>query len=77
MRMLEADPTSEEAARAAVAEKEREQQQAVARNNPQDGRPAPKMVPMKRQSADALRRNLEDMERLIDRMQEEMEGIEE
>lgn len=77
-RMLEADPTSEEAARAAVAEKEREQQQAVARNAPgEEGRPAPKMVPMKRQSADSLRRNLEDMERLIDRMREEMEGIEE
>lgn len=79
VRMLEGDPTTEEGARAAMAEKEREQQQAVARNNSGGGgsQPPPKMVPMKRQSADALRRNLEDMERLIDRMQEEMDGIEE
>ena len=76
-RMLESDPTSEEGARAAMAEVERESQQAIARNSPEGNRPPPKMVPMKRQSADALRRNLEDMEKLIDRMRDEMEGIEE
>ncbi|WP_035615920.1 PDZ domain-containing protein [Haloferula sp. BvORR071] len=78
--ILATDPSSVDAARLAM-EKEEQDRQAVAQNQQDDedggGRPAPRMVPMKRQSAEALRRHLTDMERLMERMREEMEGMDE
>ncbi len=78
-RMLEGAPLTEAAVREAEAAREKENKEATAGNEGGEGggRPAPKMVPMKPQSAEVLRRNLEDMERFMERMQEETKGIDE
>ena len=78
-KILASDPASVEAARLAMEKEEQDRQAAVAQNqgDGEDQRPAPRMVPMKRQSAEALRRHLTDMERLMERMREEMDGMEE
>jgi len=77
-KLLAMDPLSPEAARAAMEAKEQEQKQQVAQND--EARPPSqprRPVPMKKVEADNLRRHLEDMEKLMERMRAEMDGIEE
>jgi S1-C subfamily serine protease len=79
LKVLGSDPLSEDAARAAMSAKEDERQQ-VARNDEDAGprqQQQPQVIPLKPGSADRLRRHLEDMDRLMERMKEEMEGMEE
>lgn len=78
LKVLNSDPLSEDAARAAMSAKEDERQQ-VTRNDDEAGpqQPRPQVIPLKPGSADRLRRHLEDMDRLMERMKEEMEGMEE
>jgi S1-C subfamily serine protease len=79
LKVLGSDPLSEDAARAAMSAKEDDRQQ-VARNEEDAGprqQQQPQVIPLKPGSADRLRRHLEDMDRLMERMKEEMEGMEE
>ncbi len=77
LKVLGADPLSPDAARAAMAAREDEERQQMTRNEQAPGQPAPRVIPMKPGSADRLRRHLEDMDRLMERMRAEMDGIEE
>jgi len=76
LKVLASDPLSEDSARAMMAAKDEERKQ-VSQNEAGPQMPAPKVIPLKKGSADRLRRHLEDMDRLMERMKEEMEGIEE
>lgn len=76
-KVLGNDPLSEDAARAAIASKDEERKQVTQNEEGAPEQPAPKIIPLKQGSADRLRRHLEDMDRLMERMKEEMEGMEE
>lgn len=77
LKVLGNDPVSEEAARAAVAAREEERRQVARNDEGAPEQPAPRIIPLKQGSAEQLRRHLEDMERLMQRMKEEMDGMEE
>lgn len=74
--LLDRSPLSPEAAKDALAQR-REERQQVGQAAPRERQvPAPRVIPAKPQQAENLRRHLEDMERLMERMRAEMEGLE-
>ena len=81
VKLLAKDPATPEEVQAAKAAEEEEQQSAM--NEAAPGRPRavprtlPRAVPIEPGSADRLRRHLEDMDRLMERMRAEMDGIQE
>jgi S1-C subfamily serine protease len=77
LKVLGDDPMSEDAARAAIAAGDEERKQVARNDDEAPDQPTPRVIPLKQGSADRLRRHLEDMDRLMERMKEEMEGIEE
>ena len=78
--LLKQEPVTPEEALGAIA-REREERQQVGQAGlpPGQGQPrqraVPRSVPVQPGQAEALRRHLEDMERLMERMRREMEGI--
>jgi S1-C subfamily serine protease len=72
--LLERDPVAPSEARAALSE-QREERRELARQQPDRGPRAQPAVPIEPGSADRLRRHIDDMERLMERMRDEMEGI--
>lgn len=74
--LLEREPVKPEVAQAALAKRD-EERQPVGRDRARSVPPAPRAVPIEPGSAERLRRHLEDMQRLMERMRDEMEGIEE
>lgn len=75
--LLAKDPTTPQEAQAAAEAEEEEQQAAMNQQAPPRAQGAPRRVPIEPGSADRLRRHLEDMDRLMERMRAEMEGLEE
>lgn len=74
--LLARSPLTPQEAQDALAQ-QREERQQVGQAEPQGQRqPKQRMVPAKPQQAENLRRHLEDMERLMERMRAEMEGLE-
>lgn len=73
--LLERDPLTPEAALAARERAEQERREQVSQATPPGGQ-APQVIPAPRGAAENLRRHLEEMERLMERMRTEMEGIE-
>jgi S1-C subfamily serine protease len=69
-------PATPEEAQAALAQ-QREERQQVGQQEPRGPQPRQQRIPVKPGQAEALRRHLEDMERLMERMRAEMEGIDE
>jgi serine protease Do len=74
--LLEKDPVKPEIAREALAARDEERRPAALPREGAEPR-APRAVPIEPGSAERLLRHIEDMERLMERMREEMEGIEE
>jgi S1-C subfamily serine protease len=75
--LLARDPATPEEVQAAREAEEEEQQSAMNEAAPGPQGRAPRAVPIEPGSADRLRRHLEDMDRLMERMRAEMEGIRE
>jgi membrane-associated protease RseP (regulator of RpoE activity) len=74
--LLDRSPLTPQAAQDALAQ-QREERQQVGQAAPQgQQQPRPRVIPAKPQQAENLRRHLEDMERLMERMRAEMEGLE-
>jgi serine protease Do len=75
--LLEREPVKPEIAQAALA-KQDEARQPVGQGRERPSPPAaPRAIPIEPGSAERLRRHLEDMQRLMERMRDEMEGIDE
>jgi hypothetical protein len=74
--LLTKDPVAPEVAQQALAQQGGDRQQA-GQAVPPNGPRQPRAIPVPPKRAENLRRHLEDMERLMDRMRTEMEGIEE
>jgi S1-C subfamily serine protease len=77
--LLARNPVTPEAAQEALAQ-QREERAQVGQAPPQNQQgqpPRQRAIPAKPQQAENLRRHLEDMERLMERMRAEMEGVEE
>lgn len=74
--LLTKDPVSREVAEEKMNQDEQAERQQVGQRMPR-GQKAPRQVPIEPGSADRLRRHLADMDRLIERMREEMEDIDE
>jgi S1-C subfamily serine protease len=76
--LLERQPITPQEALAAIAREEEEARQGRQAAVPRGEMPQrPRGVPVKPGQAENLRRHLEDMERLMERMRREMEGIDE
>jgi S1-C subfamily serine protease len=74
--LLAKDPVAPDVAQEALAQ-QGEERQRVGQAVPPGGQPPQRAIPVPPKRAENLRRHLEDMERLMDRMRTEMEGIEE
>ena len=72
----ESEPQLDRPQRRALAQ-QGEERQRVGQAVPPGGQPPQRAIPVPPKRAENLRRHLEDMERLMDRMRTEMEGIEE
>ena len=77
VKLLAKDPATPEEVQAAKAAEEEEQQSAMNEAAPRRRQMTPRAVPIEPGSADRLRRHLEDMDRLMERMRAEMDGIQE
>ena len=75
--LLAKDPVTPEEAQAIAEAEAEELQSALNEAMPPRQQGAPRAVPIEPGAADRLRRHLEDMDRLMERMRAEMEGIEE
>jgi S1-C subfamily serine protease len=75
--LLAKAPVTPEEAHAMAEEEEEQMQAAMDEAMPRPPQGAPRAVPIEPGAADRLRRNLEDMSRLMEKMRAEMEGIEE
>ncbi|MCW1886258.1 PDZ domain-containing protein [Luteolibacter flavescens] len=74
--LLSREPVSAEVAQAAMEEEEANRRQQVRQNLPPQQN-VPRAIPAPRGAAENLRRNLEEMELLMERMRAEMDGLEE
>ena len=74
--LLARQPVSLEVAQAAMEEEQQARRQQVGQNLPRDQR-APRAIPAPPGAAENLRQHLEEMERLMDRMRAEMDGLQE
>ena len=74
--LLSREPVTPEVAQAAMEQEEMARRQQVGQNMPQERR-APRAVPAPPRAAENLRQHLEEMERLMDRMRAEMDGLQE
>lgn len=75
--LLAKAPVTPEEAQAMADQEEEQMQAAIDEAMPRPPQGAPRAVPIEPGAADRLRRNLEDMSRLMEKMRAEMEGIEE
>jgi len=74
--LLAREPVTPEVAQAAMEEEQQARRQQVGQNLPRDQR-VPRAIPAPPGAAENLRQHLEEMERLMDRMRAEMEGLNE
>ncbi|MEK7951902.1 S1C family serine protease [Luteolibacter soli] len=74
--LLSREPVSPEVAQAAMEEEEQARQRQVGQNMPPQQR-VPRAVPAPPGAAENLRHHLEEMEKLMDRMRAEMDGLDE
>jgi S1-C subfamily serine protease len=77
MELLSRAPVSVEVAQAAMEQEEQARRQQVGQNLPPQQRGAPRAIPAPPGAAENLRQHLEEMERLMDRMRAEMDGLNE
>ena len=75
--LLTKDPVSREVAEEKMNQDEQAERQQVRQRIIPRSQKEPRQVPIEPGSADRLRRHLADMDRLIERMREEMEDIDE
>lgn len=73
--LLLRDPLTMEEAREVIAEQRRDRRELARQEAPDEGQGAPRAMPIEPGSAERLRRHMEDMERLMERMRDEMESI--
>jgi serine protease Do len=73
--LLATRPVTPEAAQDALAQQREQRQQVGQAAAPQGQPPRQRVIPVEPKRAENLRRHLEDMERLMERMRAEMEGI--
>jgi S1-C subfamily serine protease len=74
--LLSREPVSIEVAQAAMEQEEQARRQQVGQNVPPQQR-VPRAIPAPEGAAENLRQHLEEMERLMDRMRAEMDGLNE
>jgi S1-C subfamily serine protease len=75
--LLSRAPVSVEVAQAAMEQEEQARRQQVGQNLPPQQRGTPRAIPAPPGAAENLRTHLEEMERLMDRMRAEMDGLNE